>query len=205
MKKRRLGGFHKAESLALYYIYFDLPPLSCGKSTEWIGGFAHLAKWWEAKLGGVSGEEGLALLCCSGCEEECWLFDSEALRGSSLTASCGDHQRRRFCVVVILDLRGRSVLRCCMRCSVFNLQARVPMRRPSSSSMAAFIVVLAPSGFVPGGGADGHHVELFVEHGGEGLNCVPLYFLEVLFVKDKGLVVISFYLEVLDVNCMPTV
>lgn len=79
------------------------------------------------------------------------------------------------------------------------------MRRPSPSSTAAFIVVLAPSGIVPGGGADGHRVELLVAHGGEGPNHVPLYFLEVLFVKAKGLVVISFYFEVLDVICMPTV
>lgn len=84
-------------------------------------------------------------------------------------------------VVVIFGRRGRSELWCCVRHGAFNLQAGVPFRRPLSSSTAAPYVVLFPSGYVPGDGADGCRVELFFSLGGEGPNCVPIYLLTVLF------------------------
>ena len=202
MKKRRSGGFHKAESLALYCIYSDLPPLAC-KSQELTGGFMHLVHRWGAELCGVSREEELDLLCRNGCEEKRRLVGSEAPRGISATATCRDHQRRRFCASVIHGRRGRSVLWRSLRHDVFNLQAGMPVRRPFLSSAAAPIVAPSPSGLVPGGGADGRCVEL-PDFGGEGSNCIPLSFVMVLFVKSKDLDVFCFFFEVLDVKCNPT-
>ena len=96
------------------------------------------------------------------------------------------------------------MLWCLLLHSIFNLQAGVPLRRPFLSSGVASSVAPSPSGRVPGGGVDGHGVELFVL-GGVGPDCVPFSLVKVLFVIARDLVVIFCFFEVLVVICNPTV
>lgn len=125
-----------------------------------------------------------------------------AWRGAA--AIYGVHQLRRCFASVILGHRDRSVLRCYCHCSVFNLLAGVPMRRPFSFSVAALNAGSSPSGFVPGGGAGGRGVESFVLLGGEGPDCFPNFLFSVLFVKVEDYAIISLLFEVLYVSFMPT-
>lgn len=111
----------------------------------------------------------------------------------------GDCQLRSSSASVIQGHRGHSVLRCCKRGGFFNLQAR-----PFSDSVMALIASPTPSGFVPGGGADGRDVERIFILGGQGPDCVPISLLEVLFVFLEDLVVFSFPCKVLDVLCVST-
>ena len=55
IKRRRSGGFHKAESLLLCCSFFDLSPLASGRA-ELDGRFMFLARQREARLGGISGD-----------------------------------------------------------------------------------------------------------------------------------------------------
>lgn len=91
------------------------------------------------------------------------------------------------------------------RPSSFNLLAGVPIRRPLSGSVAAFIVDPSPSGFVPGDGAGGRDVERIVFVGGEGLDSNLQFFFRVLFVAVEELVVFFFSFVVLYVKCYPTI
>jgi hypothetical protein len=97
------------------------------------------------------------------------------------------------------------VLWCCERRSVFNLQAGVPSRRPSSDSVTAFIVNSSPSGQVPGDGVGSRGVERFIIDGGEGLARNFLLYFRVLCVIVEDLVIIFSFLEVLYVTSSPTV
>jgi hypothetical protein len=96
------------------------------------------------------------------------------------------------------------MLLCCVHCSLFNLLVSVPNWRPSSDSAAAFIVDPSPSGFVPGDGEDGRGVERIVFFSGEGPDRFLQSFVEVLFVKVKGLIVFSFSFKAPFVICNPT-
>lgn len=150
------------------------------------------------------GSEFACLLCRGGSGEEDQYFRSVDFWGNLLTASFGAHQWRRQCAVVIFGRWGRSELWCIFRHGVINLQAGMPIRRPSSSSTATFNVVWSPSGSVPGDDTDGRRVELFISVGGEGPDRDLDSLVKVLFVKAKGLFLIFFYSVVLDVNCYPT-
>jgi hypothetical protein len=90
-------------------------------------------------------------------------------------------------------------------CSVFNLQAGVPMWRLFSDSIMALSVCPSSSGFVPDGGAGGRDVEYFIFFGGEGLDCILQYFVRVPFANVEDLLVFSFSHVVLLVRCKPTV
>jgi hypothetical protein len=200
--KRRSGGFHKAEPLVFCCNFFDPSPLASGKKPESDGGLVHPARQWEARFSGFSGAESFFLLCRSGCGKEDRRFGSGFPQGD-LTASYGDHQRWRPTAAVIPGTRSHSVpwqFRCH---GVFNLQARVPLWRPFSSSAAATNVAPSPSGLVPGDGVDGRCVELLIS-GGEGSDCIPISLGKILFVKSKDLVVTVFYFEALDVICNST-
>jgi hypothetical protein len=126
------------------------------------------------------------------------LVQSAAPQGFLEAATSGVQQRRRSCVVVILGRRGRSVLWCCGRHKIFNLQAGEPTRRPFSGSAAASCVAPSPSGAVPGDGADGHSVELTFL-GGEGRDCFFKVLYEVLSVKVEDCVELLFIFQVLFV------
>ena len=202
--KRRFASFHKAESLVPHCIYFDLPPLLSGKDAEFDGKLVHTTWQREARFGWISGDEELLLLSRSGCGKKKGRLGSGILRGDLLTATCGDPQRRRAHASVIHGQRGHSALGCCLLHSFFNLQARVPLRRPCFSSATASFVSPSPSGCVPGDGAGGRCVELLTL-GGEGLDCTLCFSAKVLFVKARGLDVIFLFFEVLDVICIPTV
>jgi hypothetical protein len=90
-------------------------------------------------------------------------------------------------------------------CSVFNLLAGEPKRRPFSDSITALNAGPSPSGFVPGGGAGGRDVECFVFFGGEeGPDCILKLLFRVLVIGG-GSIVIFFSSVVLYVTCKPTV
>ena len=174
------------------------------------------ASWWSSSASGIfrccfnncsfrlgaRGSEATCLLWRGGSGEEDWSSRSAASWG--VAANFRVHQRRRICSVVISSRWGYSEPWCCKHYDAFNLQAGEPLRRPLSNSMAAPNVELFPSGFVPGDDDDGCRVELRFLLGGEGLDCISISLVRVLSVKAKGLVVIFYYLLVLDVICEPT-
>lgn len=125
-------------------------------------------------------------------------------RWGSAAATGGEAKRRRWLAVVIQDRGGRSALRTCGICNIFNLQACVPRRRPFCVSVVALLVVLTPSGSVPGVGGGGCDVERIFLSGGEGPDCVLSKSTKVLFVIGMGLFVIFLFLEALSVICNPT-
>ena len=151
---------------------------------------------------GFSGAESLVLLCRNGCGKEDRRVGSGLPQGD-LTASCGDHQQRRASAAVIPGSRCHSVPWQVLCQGVFNLHARVRLRRPFSNSAAASSVAPSPSGLVPGDDVDGRCVEL-LESGGKGSDCNLISLGKVLFVKSKDLVVILFCFVVLDVICNST-
>ena len=147
------------------------------------------------------GEEGGVLPICA-----CYLLDSRQGRSS---ASLGS-----FLTVAFLpspfNMVGRRPLPPValataysgQRLMVFyNLLADMPIWRPSSYG-AACSRPLVPSGVVPGD-EDGGCAELWKNLTGEGAgsNCVHKYFLRVLCVKCKGMVVILVFLDALSVIC----
>jgi hypothetical protein len=85
-----------------------------------------------------------------------------------------------------------------------NLLAGVPKWKPFISGSAALFGGCIPSGFVPGGAADGRNWSFRREEGGKGLDCFSRFSLRVLVVKVEGLSVASNFLEVLFVNCTAT-
>jgi hypothetical protein len=90
------------------------------------------------------------------------------------------------------------------RPSSFNLLAGEPSRRPFSGSVAAFIVELSPSGFVPGDYSGGRGVDRIIILGGEGPDCSFYILCRVLSVIVEGFVVVLFTFEALYVKCCPT-
>jgi hypothetical protein len=72
-----------------------------------------------------------------------------------------------------------------------------PFRRPLDGFSSAFIVLAAPSGFVPGGGEGGRRWSSRSPGGGEGPDCFSCNLFRVLFVRSEDCFVISFSPSVL--------
>jgi hypothetical protein len=99
-------------------------------------------------------------------------------------------------------LRDLALLR--RRQLFINLLASEPNGSPPSSFSVAFIVDPAPSGFVPGNGEDGYAVRLRSVLGGEGLYCILICRSRVHFPFSEDLVLVWFFVKILDVICSPT-
>jgi hypothetical protein len=191
-------------------------PLSCRNNMDLVGYCflyfrmflamaAEKEKSGGARLSSSVGHcSGSAHLCRRGGGRMDGVVESAAPREDLAAAFDGVHQQRRSFAGVIHGRRGRSVLRCCGRRSLFNLLAGVPIWRPFCNSVMAFIVAPASSGFVPDDVADGRGMECIFFSGGVGLDCVFNTLLEVLHVKVDGLVVFIFSVEVIRVKCNPT-
>lgn len=127
----------------------------------------------------------------------------------SWSASSADLPRRRPAVLLLTLMAVRRALRAlvlalCWRHLCFSLRAGVSKGRVFCSSVAALNACLSPSGIVRGGGAGGRGVELAFIAGGEGPDGVPYILFRVLLVKVEDCNGISFYFEILFVNCKPT-
>jgi hypothetical protein len=96
------------------------------------------------------------------------------------------------------------LLRASPRRCFFNLQARVPKRRPSCFIMVCS-VFLGPSGLVPGAEEDDHALKLRRIADGLGPDCNSPLQLRVLGAKCEDCVVISFLSVILLVICKTTV
>jgi hypothetical protein len=100
-------------------------------------------------------------------------------------------------------LRALAPANC--RCYLnYFLQAREPEGKIFLSTVKASITCPVPSGSVPGDGVGGHGGELFVNIGGEGLDCISTFLFRVLCEKLEGVFVILFLFESLGVTCNPT-
>jgi len=102
----------------------------------------------------------------------------------------------------------RALSLACRRQLFLNLQADVPIWRPSCSFNAVVPVCSVPSGVVPGDGADDRDSKPRSKLGGEGhgvvLDCVLTLCSRVLFAYSEGLFVISSFLLALVVILKPT-
>ena len=86
----------------------------------------------------------------------------------------------------------------------FFLLADVPQRRIFDFDSGVF-TCLAPSGLVPDGEMGARARMSQRKIGGVGLDCFFKFLCKVLSRKIRDPAVVSVYLRVLDVNCMPTV
>jgi hypothetical protein len=84
----------------------------------------------------------------------------------------------------------------------FNLQAKMPFRRPFSSGVEGSRCP-TPSGFVPGGAMLFYVVSSSSGDGGAGPDCFFTIFFRVLCAKSIDLFVISTFLAVLLVIMSP--
>jgi hypothetical protein len=93
----------------------------------------------------------------------------------------------------------------CGACAQQPLQppGRCAIKEDLSSSAAACITALSPSGVVPGDG-DGVRSDELVFFSGEEFDCFLLSFVWVLFINVEGLFVFPLFSKVLYVNCNPT-
>ena len=197
--------FNKVGPLLLCYNLLQaLPPPARGMGLEFDGGAMALFWWREARFyGGVLGSAASALLRRKGCGKESLWLPAATPREDLRTATCGVHQLQRSCAAVISGRGSHSVLWYFLCHRFFNLQAGVPAE--ALPQFRGGVPRLSVSKWcVPGDGADGCCVELLFL-GGEGPDCVPHFFVEVLYVKARDLVVFSFFFSVLDVICKPTV
>jgi hypothetical protein len=101
-----------------------------------------------------------------------------------------------------LIAEGR-LLQVSSRCQFFNLQARVPRRRPCCFIMV-FPIHLGPSGFVPGAEVGDRALKLHRIAGGQGPDCNLCFQFRVLSAKYEDCVVISIFLGILFVICNTT-
>jgi hypothetical protein len=98
---------------------------------------------------------------------------------------------------------GRLLRASLRRHCFFNLQARVPNRRPYCFIMVCSIFS-SPSGVVPGAGGDVRALKLHHIAGGFGPDCNLCFQFRVLCAKREDHVVLFFSVEVFLVNCKTT-
>ena len=193
--------FNKACSLVFCYCdsSMHLPPLTCGGSAEFDGGFAIKVWWLEAGS---------------------WILVKDEVIACS-SAHGGSVERRQFagCDVVnqlpwSRDTKLRSTISAAV-CGRSTLEAiwwpssspeffgvcSTSMRRPLAELAVALNVLFESSGIVPGVEEDGRGSSSLVSDNGGGPNCFPNFLCRVYHVKVRDLVVFSIFVLFSDVKC----